>query len=357
LLDGKFVIFNPAAMTLTGAVPSLGVVAVNNVPHAEPSPATPPAEFTQLERISANVFSCATGTVVPAGRFNPGAAPVVVLTYSAASVKALASTRASVVPDPMLLYEVINGASAHTAATVVNSFMLINVEVPRFPHGPSAAISAIAALLVPGLSPGFPPVAVTYTRVDGVEQLYKPVISKFPLPSLLTGWVSSGVATDPSPVVPTAYNCRVAPVTGCWPPCTLLWRARGSATFPGWFCAQPAIKKDMRKNAQITGDEGQYFSTGAKGGPNENEIKYSVPKYLAFQANSTEMCWSVRSVPLQSSSCSQAQRRAVHTMAMQALLPYPKPDELVPVQDGFVHPPRLVCRLKMPSRRCSSSGL
>jgi hypothetical protein len=111
--------------------------------------------------MSASVFSCATGTVVPVGTFNPGAVPVVVFTYSDASVKALASVVASVLLDPMLLYELINGASAHTAATVVSSFMLINVEGPRLPQGPSAAISARAALFVPELSPGFPPVAVT----------------------------------------------------------------------------------------------------------------------------------------------------------------------------------------------------
>jgi hypothetical protein len=111
--------------------------------------------------MSASVLSSVTGTVSPAGTFNPGAVPVVVFTYSDASVKALASVVASALPDPMLLYELINGASAHTAATVVSSFIEINVEGPRFPQGPSAAISASAALFVPGPSPGFPPVAVT----------------------------------------------------------------------------------------------------------------------------------------------------------------------------------------------------
>ena len=67
---------NPAPITFTGAVPPVGVAAESNVPHVDPSPATPPAEFTQIDRISASVLICATGTVVPAGTFNPGIVPV-----------------------------------------------------------------------------------------------------------------------------------------------------------------------------------------------------------------------------------------------------------------------------------------
>jgi hypothetical protein len=37
-------------------------------------------------------------------------------------VKASAIAAASAAPEPMLLYEFIYGASAHTAATVVSSF-------------------------------------------------------------------------------------------------------------------------------------------------------------------------------------------------------------------------------------------
>jgi hypothetical protein len=157
---GLFAIFNPAPITSTGGVPPFGVAAANNVPQTDPSPATPPAEFTQVDRISASVLSCATGTVVPAGTFNPGAVPVVVFTYSDASVNALASTAVSVGPDPMLLYELINGASDHTAATVVSSLIWINVEAVRLPQGPSTAISASAVLFVPAPRPAFPPVAV-----------------------------------------------------------------------------------------------------------------------------------------------------------------------------------------------------
>jgi hypothetical protein len=214
---GLFAIFSPAPITSTGGVPPLGVAAANKVPQTDPSPATPPAEFTQVDRIFASVLRVATGTIVPAGTFNPGAVPVVVFTYSDASVNALASAAVSVVPDPMLLYELINGASDHTAATVVSSLIWINVEAVRLPQGPSTAISAIAVLFVPGLSPGFglPPFAVMYTSVDADGQVYAPVMSKFPFASLVTGCVSSAVAAEPSPVVPTAYSCSVAPLTGC----------------------------------------------------------------------------------------------------------------------------------------------
>ena len=52
-----------------------------------------------------------------------------------------------------------------------------------------------------------------------------------PVPSLVvTGIAISGVAADPSPVVPTANNCSVDPVTTCCPPCTV----------PPSGCAPPA---------------------------------------------------------------------------------------------------------------------
>jgi hypothetical protein len=54
---GLFAIFKPAPATSTGAVPPFGVEAENSIPHTDPSPATPPAEFTQVDKISASVFS------------------------------------------------------------------------------------------------------------------------------------------------------------------------------------------------------------------------------------------------------------------------------------------------------------
>jgi hypothetical protein len=73
---GLLAMFNPAPITFTGAVPPVGVAAVSNIPHVDPSPAAPPGEFTQIDRISASVLICAIGTVVPAGTFNPGIVPV-----------------------------------------------------------------------------------------------------------------------------------------------------------------------------------------------------------------------------------------------------------------------------------------
>jgi hypothetical protein len=122
---GLFAIFSPAPITSTGAVPPFGVAAENKVPQTDPSPATPPAEFTQVDRISASVLRVATGTVAPGGTFNPGEVPVVVFSYSDARLNALASAAVSVGPDPMLLYELINGASDHTAATVVSALIWI----------------------------------------------------------------------------------------------------------------------------------------------------------------------------------------------------------------------------------------
>jgi hypothetical protein len=50
---------------------------------------------------------------------------------------------------------------------------------------------------------------------------YNPTILKFPDASVVTVLVSSGVATVPSPVVPTVYNWIVEFTTGCWPPVTV----------------------------------------------------------------------------------------------------------------------------------------
>src|ERR1700722_15195181 len=118
--------------------------------------------------------------------------------------------------------------------------MKMLVEDVRLLHGPSAAIIVSAGLLVPAVRPGLPPVATRYTSAPCGGQMYwfvrvkKPAGSVFRLlatlafpsvalllPSLVVAVVRiNGVAALPSPVVPTAYNCSVAPVTGCWPPWT-----------------------------------------------------------------------------------------------------------------------------------------
>jgi hypothetical protein len=72
----------------------------------------------------------------------------------------------------MLLYEVIYGARAHTAATVVSSLVTMNVEGVKFPQAPSAVIIDKVGLFVPGASPGLPPVATRYTSDEAEGQLY-----------------------------------------------------------------------------------------------------------------------------------------------------------------------------------------
>jgi len=44
--------------------------------------------------------------------------------------------------------------------------MVMNVDAVRLPQAPSAVIMTEALLLVPPASPGLPPVAVTYIRVE-----------------------------------------------------------------------------------------------------------------------------------------------------------------------------------------------
>jgi hypothetical protein len=82
-------------------------------------------------------------------------------------------------------------------------------------HGPSAVI--IARFAFGTLGVGSPPVTVRYTSV-ALEHEYSPVMLKFPFASVVTVFVSSGVAVVPSPVVPTLYSWIVEFVTGCWPP-------------------------------------------------------------------------------------------------------------------------------------------
>jgi hypothetical protein len=63
---------------------------------------------------------------------------------------------------------VMNPDSAHTEATVVTSLIETDVDELRFPHGPSAVISARFGLLPLALRPGSPPVATRYTSVDAL---------------------------------------------------------------------------------------------------------------------------------------------------------------------------------------------
>lgn len=99
------------------------------------------------------------GTDVPVGTPTPGEVPVDILANSLARLNAAANALALPVDDPSVVGELINGASAFTAATVVTSLIFRNGVFVRFLHVPRAAIRASAALFVPAARPGFPPVA------------------------------------------------------------------------------------------------------------------------------------------------------------------------------------------------------
>jgi hypothetical protein len=116
----------------------------------------------------ARVSISAIGSEAPAANAGPGSEPVEVVTTLFTAAKAFARPGAFDGLAPTLAYEDINGASDQTAAIVVTSLTLINVDEARLPQGPSAAINAKAELLVPALRPGFPPVAVMYTGVEAV---------------------------------------------------------------------------------------------------------------------------------------------------------------------------------------------
>ena len=88
----------------------VGVVSEKRLPQGELSPAVPPAELMQTERMLPMVLICSIGTVVPAGTPVPGDVPVAVLTSCAAWTKA--AVRASISPEgaPIAVGEVMNGA-------------------------------------------------------------------------------------------------------------------------------------------------------------------------------------------------------------------------------------------------------
>jgi hypothetical protein len=106
-------------------------------------------------------------------------------------------------------------------------------------HGPSAVI--IARFAFGTLGVGSPPVTVRYISVALVHE-YSPMMLKFPFASVVTVFVSSGVAAVPSPAVPTLYSWIVEFVTGCWPPIAipLLPVAAAAIVLTGDGIEQPA---------------------------------------------------------------------------------------------------------------------
>jgi hypothetical protein len=198
-----------------GAEEPVGVVSAKRYPQALISFAIPPPVFTHAASALPRVSISATGTVYPFGTFAPGADPVVGFTYSLARVNPASMAATSLVPEPIAVADVMYGASAFTAATVVSSLMMMKGVACNAVQEPSADISSRLLFVTPGL--GCPPVDVMYTSV-ALAQEYWPVSVKFPFASVEV--VSSVVAIDPSPPVPTVYSTTVEYATGCWPPCT-----------------------------------------------------------------------------------------------------------------------------------------
>ena len=82
----------------------------------------------QLAITLARVLINAVGLVVPTGAVSPGDVPVAEFENWFARVKAEASAVASVADEPTEDIELMNGARAFTAATVVTSLTEINVD-------------------------------------------------------------------------------------------------------------------------------------------------------------------------------------------------------------------------------------
>ena len=104
---GLLAMFSIAAMVLVGAGLGLMVVREKSWPQSEPSPAVPPVELMQAERMSARVLSSAVGTVSPEGMLVPGEVPVVVSTSWLARVNAAKRDGKSVNEAPMAVAELM----------------------------------------------------------------------------------------------------------------------------------------------------------------------------------------------------------------------------------------------------------
>ena len=163
LRRGSRAMLSMAAMVLEGegaaAGVAAGVVALKRLPQEVESPAAPPLELMQAARMSARVSIWAMGAVAVAGSDGPGMLPVAGSTRAAARAKAAERPLASRAEEPMAETEVMKGERDATAATVVRSSMEMKVEGVSEPQEPRSVMRASAALLVPAVRPGLPPVA------------------------------------------------------------------------------------------------------------------------------------------------------------------------------------------------------
>jgi hypothetical protein len=148
-----------AATVLAGAEAEDGVAAESRFPQEVESPAMPPAELIQAARMFARLLICWVGAVAPEGSDGPERVPVEGSTREFARVKAAERPEASMEVEPMAEAEVMKGARAATAATVVRSSTMMVVEVLSAPQRPRAVMRLRTALFVPPVRPGLPPVA------------------------------------------------------------------------------------------------------------------------------------------------------------------------------------------------------
>ena len=138
-----------------------GVVSENNSPQSEGVDDIPPTELTQVDIAFASVLISGVGMV--SGTPFPGDTPVVELANWLARVKADANAEESEEEEPMAVIELMKGARALTAATVVTSLTEIKVEGVSEEQGPRAVIRARFGF--DDVIPGLPPTAVRYTNV------------------------------------------------------------------------------------------------------------------------------------------------------------------------------------------------
>jgi hypothetical protein len=138
-----------------------GIVSENRSPQSEGVDDIPPAELTQVDIAFASVLISADGMV--SGTPFPGESPVVGLASWFASVKAEVRAEACEEEEPIAVMELMKGARALTAATVVTSFTEMKVEAVSDEQGPRAVISARFGF--DEVIPGLPPTAVRYTNV------------------------------------------------------------------------------------------------------------------------------------------------------------------------------------------------
>ena len=160
LFPGCCAMFIAAVRVSVGVVPPLGVAAGKSCVQAFlAAPADPKGTLTHAARIFPRVFSFAVGMVAPAGSEVVLSCPYPMLTRVLTEAKAFANPTELPGLVPMFVGPVMNGASAHTEATVVSSFIVMKDALLRLLQRPSAASMMTFGLLSARTPSGDPPTA------------------------------------------------------------------------------------------------------------------------------------------------------------------------------------------------------